>query len=387
MSDQVTSGTPSEALAATAGATASVASSGTSQPTGAFGSTRGSGLARGKRAPAPTAPAAGAASSGYKPSALEVMAPKSEYVNPFTGETSVAAPVINEPAPQAAPVAEVIASVAPSAPAPAVVSAAAAPAAELFPFTPAAPAREGKPAVSAPESTEKAELKILPPQEAKRPVAQSWEAPASGQTDRRPERPTFRPEKREIKPYEPRTTQAFNAAPAPRNDERKFEPREPRHQGSQAERGPRPERDARPAPQAAPIAPEKKSGGFVGWFKGLFASGETAAPSPARPAGNDSAPARSAGGDRRSGDGRGRGRGQGGFRNDSRGPRDGQSSAPRPSGGQPLHHNDPRDGGDEGSGGEGRRRRRGGRGRNRGEGGGDRGPDPRAEGQQGGGAI
>src|SRR5471032_2921222 len=112
MSDPETSGAPTTAPAETAGATPSVASPAATQPFGTFGSTRGSGLARGKRpSPAAASAAAPAAPSGYKPSSLEVITAKSEYVNPFTGETTVSAParpepverVVNEPAPQAAP--------------------------------------------------------------------------------------------------------------------------------------------------------------------------------------------------------------------------------------------------------------------------------------------
>src|ERR1700761_3966584 len=111
MSDIDTSGAPTMAPTETAGTTPPVVSSGTPPPAfppapppiGTFGSTRGSGLARGKRpAPAAASASASAAPAGYKPSALEVIVSKSEYKNPFTAETSVGAPSINEPAPQAA---------------------------------------------------------------------------------------------------------------------------------------------------------------------------------------------------------------------------------------------------------------------------------------------
>src|SRR5471032_2219257 len=104
MSDNNQSGAPST--------TPGAASTGENPGFGVFGANRGSGLARGKRpAPAAASGAAPAAPSGYKPSALEVITAKSEYVNPFTGETTVSAParpepverVVNEPAPQAAP--------------------------------------------------------------------------------------------------------------------------------------------------------------------------------------------------------------------------------------------------------------------------------------------
>src|SRR5581483_3569090 len=63
---------------------------------GAFGSTRGSGLARGKRTAHGAAPAT-AAPGPYKPTAVEVIKPVTEYKNPFTGETTVSAPPVNEP--------------------------------------------------------------------------------------------------------------------------------------------------------------------------------------------------------------------------------------------------------------------------------------------------
>ena len=101
MSDQDQSGASAPAPAPAPAA--SGAAPAATQPFGTFGTTRGSGLNRGKRVTPPAAPAAGsAASSGFKPSALEVINSKSEYVNPFTGETTASAPVVNEPAPPAA---------------------------------------------------------------------------------------------------------------------------------------------------------------------------------------------------------------------------------------------------------------------------------------------
>ena len=56
-------------------------------PFGAFGTTRGSGLARGKR-PTPTAaPAAASATGAYQPTAIEVVTPQREYQNPFAPAT------------------------------------------------------------------------------------------------------------------------------------------------------------------------------------------------------------------------------------------------------------------------------------------------------------
>jgi hypothetical protein len=388
MSDTDTSGAPTSAPAATAGETPPASTPAATQPFGTFGSNRGSGLARGKRAAATTAPAAG--TGGYQPSALEVIRPASEYKNPFTGETSVETPRTNEPAPQAAP---------PPAPVsqPAPVSAPAAAAGELFPFTPEKSAERAPAASPAPE--EKAELKILPPAENKRP-ATSWES--SGPTaadDRRNERPTFRPERRDGKPFEPREGKPFEN----RDREAKpFAPREPRRdhrdqRHGDARGGGHQHQASNPKPSHSPAEAPKASGGFFGWLKGLF--GGKPAAQPARPEG----------GQQREGEGefhrdgqrrrhRG-GRGRGGHQGENRGPRDGQSYQPRDprdeagasSEGGERHHGGGQSGHGEHREGGGRRRRRGGRGRYRGEGGGqgggERHNDPNPEGQQGGGAI
>jgi translation initiation factor IF-2 len=392
MSDNNQSGAPST--------TPGAASTGENPGFGVFGANRGSGLARGKRpAPAAAASAAPAAPSGYKPSSLEVITPKSEYVNPFTGETAVDAPRANEPqpavapapveAPQAAPLSSVASA---RADAPAAI----APARALDAPTAPAPQADLFPLDAPAASAEKASLNILPPEEAKRPAV-SWESSAgapAAQPARREERPAFQPnrerrenrenrEGREGKPFEPRE---------PRRDERKFEPRDKQ---PYQPRDPREERpDRAPRAESPANAPAKKSGGFFGWLKGLFGGGKSAeTPSTG---GGEQRPDRDGepGGRRRHRGGRGRGRG--GFDGQNRG------------GGQPFQHPDPRDetgtphqGGDQHhdeprgehhgehrdsyQGGGGRRRRRGGRGRFRGEGGGDRGPRP--EGQQGGGAI
>ena len=278
---------------------------------GSFGSTRGSGLARGKR-PASSAPAnAPATPAGYKPSSLEVITPKSEYRNPFTGETSVGAP------PPAEPVA--------TAPAP--VAAAPAPV--------AAPAPAPSPAPVAPATPEaKSEINILPPESTRRSEVR-WEA--QGAAPRREDRGTFQPrdrrERRDSGPREPRRDEGRLEPRESRREEPRLEPREhaPHRGGERKEEAPR------------------KSGGFLGWLKGLFGKKD-------KPSGRGEGTQRSHGG----------GRGHGGHREDSRGP--------RPEGQQGHGEGD--------QGGQRRRRRRGGRGRRRD---GDRGPRP--EGQQGGGAI
>jgi hypothetical protein len=369
MSDPASSGEPSGASAATAGPALTAATPGNSAPIGSFGTAKGSGLLRGKRPTAPAASAAApAAPSGYQPSALEVIRPQSEYKNPFTGETSVPAPVINEPAPQAAPAPSPAIAAAPAPVAAVVKATPPAPAAtaegELFPFPlgDSAP----KPAPAAPAA--KAELNILPTEEVRRPAV-SWGESSHAQNGeprgRRDERPTFRPERRDGRPAEPRS----------------FEPREPRRDPAAAERNSSPRdfgRDERPAP----AAPQKKSGGFFAWLKGLF-GGQSAQPEVKTGYREEQGRDGEHRGQRRRHRG---GRGRGGYQGDNRGPRDGQPYQPRdprdeegPS--QDRSQNGGQDGGQRFEGG-GRRRHRGGRGRGRDDRGG-----PRPEGQQGGGAI
>jgi len=341
MSDPAPSGAPlpdradpSAPAPAPAGAPVA-ASAAPAQPApafGSFGATRGTGLARGKRPqPASAGSAAPAAPAGYKPSSLEVITPKSEFKNPFTGEVAVTTPRANEPELPPAPP--------PAAPAPVAIAPAPVP----------APAPAPTPAPAAPVAEEKAELKIIPP-EAPRRSEVRWETPAPGA--RREDRPHFQTsrERRETaegreggRGFEPREGREGREG-------RRFEPREPREQREPREgrrddrrgegRGPR-----HPAPEPTPApAPEKR--GFFGWLKGLFRR----KPKPAAPA-------------------EGEARFPHGDRHRSHGGR--QDRGPRPEG-------------QDGYDGPRRRRRRGGRGRNRGDRG-DRGPRP--EGQQGGGAI
>jgi len=74
MSSNESSGAPAEATATTPAPSAEF-------PT--FGTTRGSGLARGKRPSAGPAAATAAAPSDYKPTAIEVVNAPREYTNPF----------------------------------------------------------------------------------------------------------------------------------------------------------------------------------------------------------------------------------------------------------------------------------------------------------------
>ena len=93
MSSTESSGAPAEATATTPAPDAAF-------PT--FGSTRGSGLARGKR-PAAGPAASNTASAEYTPTAIEVVNAPREYQNPFapaeTPAASVPAPKPFEPAP------------------------------------------------------------------------------------------------------------------------------------------------------------------------------------------------------------------------------------------------------------------------------------------------
>ncbi|HZP59325.1 MAG TPA: translation initiation factor IF-2 [Opitutaceae bacterium] len=321
MSETETSGAP-------------LASAATSNPPAAFGTSRGSGLARGKRAASPAAAPAPAPSTGeYRPTAIEVITPKSDYQNPFA-----------EPAP-AAPAKEEIKSTAAAAPAPASVESK-----EIKPTPPAA-------ATPAPAPTEnRAQLNILPPEESKR-SSLSWEngsdSSAPPETrQRRDERPVFRPERREQKPFEAREPRAFEPR-EPRElrpEQKPFEGREPREPRRDASVEPRDFRRA-PAPETAP----KKSGGFFGWLKNLF-GGEK----PAETSGNgNAAPEGERNHDGHHGHHRRRhrgGRGRGGFRDGA--PR-GENQHRREGGGQEQNGGERRhDGGGH------RRRRRGGRGRN-----------------------
>ena len=205
MTDQVPSGA-SAAQAAENSAPASFAetasaptAAGTPPPFGTFGTTRGSGLARGKKRPLHAETSAATAVPGsYQPTALEVIVPQREYKNPFEvaaapAETSsIEAPsakadpapkaeqppvVPAEPAPRPEPVRtptrEPRPYVAPVAhdPAPAPVAKAEAPAKafhptdELFPLesTTGGDPLPGTP--RKPSPAPKAELNILPPAE------------------------------------------------------------------------------------------------------------------------------------------------------------------------------------------------------------------------------
>lgn len=244
--------------AAPAEATATTPAQDAAFPT--FGSTRGSGLARGKRPSTGPAASASAPASDYKPTAIEVVNAPREYTNPFAPlETPVA---------EVAPAAPVI-----ETPAPAIVAPAAAPA----PVQPATVA-------SAP-AEEPAELNILPPAEQKTSTAQTWESEGFRPARERAERPrreehTERTEPSadapvdidSIPPQFLYVRPGVTFVPTPRNWG--GAPRERRERDESAPRSSESPR-ANPAPAAEAPA---QSGGFLGWLKGLFggpASGET----------------------------------------------------------------------------------------------------------------
>ena len=96
MSSTESSGAPAEATATTPASTAAAS----------FGSTRGSGLARGKRPANSPVTSATPASTEYTPTAIEVVNAPREYQNPFAPAETPASVTADQPAP-AAPVAPV----------------------------------------------------------------------------------------------------------------------------------------------------------------------------------------------------------------------------------------------------------------------------------------
>ncbi len=407
MSDTATSGEAPVAPAATVSAppapAADTAQAAPAPVPASFGTSRGSGLARGKRAstPATTNNKASTAPGEYVPTAVQIITSQREYKNPFAPE----------PAPEPVAAAPVVENAQPAA---AVVTPQETPAAR--PATraeiPTASEPASAPAESAPVATDepaiKAELKILPPENKTRP-AQSWESssfpgaqtsntsPASN--SRNGERPIFRTERHRQRDAEaaqntpPAGDIAGAETPAPQQRRDFREPRQPRDPRDQREpRQPRDPRDAREprapreprgfekqpgtVPPIAPAAEEKKSGGLIAWIKGLF-SGEPTAPEKTSEVTSDGerrTDRDNRGGGRRHHRG-GRGgqgyRGQGGgFRGENRGgPRaDGQPGGEHRAqgghGGDRSHHRGGR-GGQRGGRGQGgfRGERRGGEGR------------------------
>ena len=300
-----------ESSGASAEATATPTAPDAAFPT--FGSTRGSGLARGKgkRISAPAAPTA--ASTAYTPTAIEVVNAPREYTNPF-------APVET---PAAAPVTETVVAVAPAPAAPPPVAPVKAYSAPVRPERVERVAEEI--AIPAPvENDEPAELNILEPEQQKTSPAQTWESegfrPAREQRSERPRREESRRDEPRREERSERPTEAFDPASIPE----KFLYVRPGHTyvptpanigGAPRERSHAPREAYTPSASSAPAA--AKSGGFLGWLKSLF--GGSPAPAPVT-AGGDGSEARREGGEHRrhrggrnrSGQGGGQGRGRGG---------------------------------------------------------------------------
>jgi hypothetical protein len=270
-----------------------------------FGTTRGSGLARGKRPSPAAASAASAAPTEYKPTAIEVINAPREYTNPF-------APANPEPAEPA--------------PAPAQAPA---PAASVTPVVePAAPAAIPAPApvAPAPAVEESAELNILPPAQQRTAPAQTWES--AGFSPSRHEQPAEEVDIASIPPQFLYVRPGVKFVPTPKNWG--GAPRERRPAADHAAKAPVAETPSARVDTPAPA----KSGGFLGWLKGLF-GGESAPETVA--SGSDSGDERRDGGRRRQRGGRSRsgeaggqrrhrgGRGRGRSRGESEGSRQGGS--------------------------------------------------------------
>jgi hypothetical protein len=272
-----------------------------------FGSTRGSGLARGKR-PAAGPAASTAATSDYTPTAIEVVNAPREYQNPFApAETPAAA------APTPAPVEQ----------APVIITVPA-----RAPRVPEAPVREyAAPADVAPAAPndEPAELNILEPAQQKTAPAQTWESEGFKPTrEPRGDRPPRREERSEhserpadepvdidsIPPQFLYVRPGVTYVPTPRNWGGA-----PRERSERTERSERSDRPAHGSPARALETTAEvpaKSGGFLGWLKSLF--GGSPAETVATPASNgaNGGYQREGGGHRRHRGGRNRSGGQGG---------------------------------------------------------------------------
>ncbi len=82
-------------------------------------------------------------------------------------------------------------------------------------------------------------------------------------------------------PAAPAVTNVKPARPAPMREDREEREEAPRAAAVQAQ--PQPQQASVPAPAFAQPAPAAKSGGFMGWIKGLFGNEPSPAPAPARP--------------------------------------------------------------------------------------------------------
>ena len=319
MSSTESSGAPAEATATTPASNAAPS----------FGSTRGSGLLRGKAKRSSAPAAATAASSDYTPTAIAVVSSPREYQNPFAPVETPAAVTLETVAAPAttASVTPVVENPIQSTP----VSAKTEPIAEES----AAPAHPES--VTAAKSDEQTELNILEPEQQKTVPAQTWESegfrPAREPRSDRPRREEPRREERterapreERVPFDPATIPAkflyvrpgYNYVPTPSN-----------YGGA-----PRDRDNGGAAPARAsetPVAAPAKSGGFVGWLKSLFGG------SPATPAPVEVRQSEQRSGDRHRG---GRGHSSGGG--------DGQRRRSRGGRGRSQYRGENRGGGDQG---------------------------------------
>jgi hypothetical protein len=254
MSSTEMSGAPAEATATHQPADAPVAAA-------SFGSTRGSGLARGKRSSNTPASATPAPTGEYKPTAIEVLNAPREYQNPFAPAPAPSEPsvVLSSPAViPAEPVQEVAPAVAPVATAP--LAPARETVREMFPLDEKSGEQD-----SVAESPDKSELNILPPERQKIVPAQTWESDGFQPAPARESR-SDRPRREERSHRE-----SLENAPIPE----KFLYVRPGHTyvPTPSNYGGAPREERRPAsiPAAAAPAPaQRKSGGFVGWLKSLF---------------------------------------------------------------------------------------------------------------------
>jgi hypothetical protein len=293
MSSTESSGAPAEATATNPAPAAGF-------PT--FGSTRGSGLARGKRPSVGPATASAPVATDYKPTAIEVVTAPREYQNPFAPAES--------PAAAAAPAADPIVTPE-SSPADIVPVAKTDPVTtglqEPAPVSHEAPLRIEPDAGS--ETDEPAELNILEAEQKKSAPAQTWESEGF-----RPAREPRgdRPRREESRREEPRREESapVDIASIPEKflyvrPGVTYVPTPSNYGGAPRERHGNRGSFAAPAASAPAEAPAK-SGGFLGWLKSLFGGSPEAAPAEAHSGEHrhDDRP--------RGGGGRGRGQGQGG---------------------------------------------------------------------------
>jgi len=297
MSSTESSGAPAEATATTPAPEAAFPS---------FGTTRGSGLARGKR-PAASGPASATttANADYTPTAIEVVTAPREYQNPFA---PAEAPVVA--APEAAP------APAAAAPAPQVVAS-------------PAPAQPVEPAT----------LNILEPERPKIVPAQTWEsegfkpdrAPRAERSERaeRHEEPAGEVDIASIPPQFLYVREGVKFVPTPRNWGGAPRERRPAPGAATGEASAQPSESRFEATSVA-TAPAK-SGGFLGWLKSLF-GGESSEPVTTTASHGEH---RSEGGQRRHRGGRNRG-GHGGGEGGDRGQRRNRGGRGRGRGGPPA---------------------------------------------------